>query len=71
MNKTVVQDSSLIFFFYEKVTFYCKPSGDLKLQRIGRKFLTCTAKSREKVIEAAKKLRDLSLVTNMHVYLLL
>ena len=59
---TVVQDSSLIFFC--EVTFYCKI---YRASIEGSEETFLQPKSREKVIEAANKLCDLSLVTNVHV----
>ena len=59
-----MQDSSLIFLM--RITFYCNSFRDLEFLLKDRKnFLT--AKSWGKVIEAANKLCDLSLVTNVNV----
>lgn len=55
-----MQDSSLTFL--TKITFFYNSSRDLEFLVKDRKKL-----SNSKVIEAANKLCDLSLVTNVHV----
>ena len=61
-----MQDSSLIFFYESNVLLQIvwRSRASIEGSEAGN-FLR--AKSREKVIEAANKLCDLSLATNVHI----